>query len=143
MLTLNQIKEILVDFFNEHAQVNTVIYADDFDYNAERNQLYPAINIQYLSSNISNKTINHTFKFVYLNYLTEGNINLNNEIYSDGIQIAEDFFSFIGDYEGIIFSKSSNIQKFKNDTGDMVAGIVFTLIISVMRPQNKCVIPKK
>ena len=46
-LTLNQIKKILIAWFQNHADINTVCYIDDFDFNSERNIIYPVSNIEY------------------------------------------------------------------------------------------------
>lgn len=47
------------------------------------------------------------------------------EIFSDAIQISEDFFAWAQNLEGCELGKSINIQKFSDDASDRTAGIVF------------------
>ena len=61
MLTLNQIKYQLIEFFNKHKQLHDVSYGDKFDFNANPNLTYPAINIEYVESNINVKKLTHLF----------------------------------------------------------------------------------
>ena len=143
MLTLNQIKTKLIEYFNGHAQVNDVKYEDDFEFKAESNLTYPVVNIEYLDSNISNKLMNYNFKVVIADVVSEDRPELQDEIYSDTLLIAEDFFTFLQYQEGWTFSKSSSLQKFWDENGDRVCGIVFRVVLSVVRPQAECTKPSK
>lgn len=143
-MTLNQIKRVLVDWFENHGQITSVYYCDDFDFNAERNIRYKTVNIEYLNSSISDNLTNHNYKFVIADYVIGDSNEQQDEIHSDCLQIAEDFFTFLQNYEdGFFFNKSSSITPFKNDTGDRTAGVVFNLAISTLRPQNWCNTPIK
>lgn len=140
-LTLNQIKFLLIEFFEHHGQTNSVLYCDDFDFNAERNLIYPVTNIEYLESNISGKNNTHSYKII-LGDLYDQNIKGHaDEIQSDMMKIAEDFFSWAQDFEGFDFQKSVNIQKFVDDTDDRTAGLVFKFQLGTIRSQNTCSIP--
>ena len=141
MKTLNELKLILIDYFKAHALINSVFYEDDFDFNAERSIDYPVANIEYLNSNISNKSMNHNFKIVLADITEPENNEMEDNIHSDALQIAEDFFTYLQNYEGFSFDKSSSINKFTDDTADRTAGIVFTIQLSVIRPQNRCNTP--
>lgn len=143
-MTLNDLKILIKDFFNGHAQINSVYYCDDFDFNAERSIDYPVANIEYLNSNISNKTVNHNFKIVIADLTEPDNTDMEDTVHSDSLQIAEDFFTYLQNYEvGIFFNKTSTINKFTDDTGDRVSGIVFTVSLSLIRPMNRCNMPTK
>jgi len=143
MLTLNQIKYKLIAFFENHAQIKDVKYEDDFDFSAERNLVYPICNIEYLSSTVSGKETSHSFKIV-LGDLYDVNIKgQSDEIQSDMLLIAEDFFSWAQDFEGFNFQKSVTIQKFVDDKSDRTSGIVFRVSLTVIRTQNTCQIPSK
>lgn len=143
MLTLNNIKGILKTYFNSHALINSVYYEDDFDFNAERSIDYPVANVEYLNSNISDKTMNHNFKIVLADLTEPENNEMEDNIHSDSLQIAEDLFTYLQNYEGFSFNKSSTINKFTDDTSDRATGIVFTIQLSVVRPQNRCNTPIK
>lgn len=142
-MTLNQIKQKLTTFFNSHAQVNDLRFQDDFDFNAERNLLYPVVNVEWLGAAINNKMTNHNLKVTIGDLLNINDPEQLHDIYSDSLLIAEDLFSFLQYEEGWTFSKSSTIQKFDDASGDRVAGVVFTITISVVRTQNTCATPTK
>lgn len=143
MLTLNQIKIILKDWFNNHALINSVYYCDDFDFNSERSIDYPVANIEYLNSDITGKMINHNYKVVIGDLTKADDSEMEDNIHSDSLQVAEDFFTFLQNYEGFSFDKSSSINKFTDDTADRASGIVFTFSLSLVRSQNRCDVPTK
>jgi len=144
MLTLNNIKKILVDWFNNHAQINSVYYEDDFNCNAERNILYPVCNIEYKYSNINDRTVNHVFLIAIGDITEPDNHDMEDEVYSDSLQVAEDFFTFLQNAElGFWFNKVTTLTKFVDDTGDRVCGVSFYLTISTIRRQNWCDTPIK
>lgn len=133
----------MIGFFSGHAQTQSVYYMDDFDFNAERNIQYPVANIEYLNSTIANKQTNHSFKVVLADLCEPDNNEMEDAIHSDMLQVAEDFFTWLQNYEGFSFNKASSINKFTDNTGDRASGIVFTIALSVIRPQNRCWTPTK
>ena len=138
MLTLNQLKLILKDFFESHGMINSVYYFDDFDFAAERNISYPVANISYLNSNMSTKTLNHNFKVVIADICQPDNNDMQDNIHSDSLQVAEDFFTFLQNYEGFNLKRTTSINKFNDSNGDRTSGIVFTITLEVIRPMNWC-----
>ena len=144
MKTLNQLKTILKDWFNNHAMINSVYYEDDFDFNSERSIDYPVANIEFLSGNINDVEMLYNFKVVIADITKPDDTEMEDNIHSDALQIAEDFFTFLQNYEvGISFNKISTLNKFTDDTGDRTSGIVFTFTLSTIRPQNRCWTPVK
>jgi hypothetical protein len=142
-MTLNNFKSLLKTWFQNHAQINSVYYCDDFDFNAERSIDYPTVNIEYLNSAINDKEMNHIFKIVIADITKPDDTEMEDNIISDSLQIAEDFFTYLQNAEGFRFNKTSSLQKFVDDTADRAAGIVFTITLSVIRPQNWCNTPTK
>ena len=141
MLTLNQLKAILKAFFLNHGQINSTFYCDDFDFNSERNITYPVANVQYLNSSIANNQTNHSYSIVLADLCKADDSDMEDEIHSDWLQIAEDLYTYLQNYEGFSFNKTSTINKFTDDTGDRASGIVFTITLAVIRPQNRCSTP--
>lgn len=143
MITLNQIKSKLVTFFKNHAQVNTVFYGDNYNFAAENAIVYPAANIEYLQSNLADRKIVHNYKVTICD-LDNQNLNqYQDEIFSDCMQIADDFFSYLYTEYDFEFTKSTSIQNFVDNNRDRTAGLVFTVALAVIRPQNECVTPIK
>lgn len=143
MLTLNQIKQRLIAWFNSHAQINAVKYETDFEFNAQRDLLYPAVNIEWQDASIQENATNHNFRILIGDLFDANHPEQAHDVHSDVMQIAEDFFSFLQNEEGWIFSKSTRINQFVDDMGDRVAGVVFVVTLSTVRPQNTCQKPDR
>lgn len=140
MLSLNQIKLKLKDYFNLHAQIASVYSEKNFDFSAEKHINYPTVNIEFITANVSNKTLSYSFKIVLAD-MTGGNKDLEDEVESDLLLIAEDLFAYLQQSEGLIFDKSTTLNKFTDDKGDRTSGFVFTISLGVIRSQNECATP--
>src|SRR5690348_66580 len=126
MLTLNQLNKKLTQFFQNHKQINQVIFSSDFDFASNRSLSYPVVNIEYMDASIQGDKVNHNYKVVIADLIDTNVEGSEYEIISDASLIAEDFFTYlqtcIYDFD---FNRSSNIQNFTDDNGDRTAGIVF------------------
>lgn len=139
MKTLNQVKKILKDYFEGHAQINTTIWGNDVEFNSERQINYPACNIEYLNSDVSGKLLNYNFNIVIADIAKlDDDGEMSDNIISDALQIAEDFLSYLEYTEGFIFNGSSSLEPFIDDTGDRTTGISFTVSIGTIRNSNWC-----
>jgi hypothetical protein len=143
MLTLNQLKYKLIGFFESHAQINTVKYLSDDDFKQERHILYPAVNIEYINSNISERLMNHNYLIKICDITEAGNTEMKDEIISDSIMITEDFYTWLQNNFDFTFSKSSSMQHFEDNGDDRTAGIVFGINVTTTRLQNSCSKPMR
>lgn len=143
MLTLNQISQKLINFFENHSQINTVIYADDFDFSAYPDITYRVVHIQSVDSQIRGKEILNRFKIMIADIEDPQNENSEEEIWSDSALIASDFLSFFGDddYPDFILDTDTSLQQFSESGSDRTAGIVFTTTVRQTREINPCTIP--
>lgn len=145
MSTLNQITNKFIEFFNNHIQINTVIYSDDFDFAAYPNLVYGVVHLKTVDSIIKGSEIIHRFKLMVADIENPNNENSENEIYSDCELIADDFLTFFGDddYEDFLMDTDSTFQRFSESGTDRTAGIVFTCSVRQTRDINPCAIPTK
>lgn len=142
-LRLNDIKEKLIGFFEQHGQINTVRYEDDLDFAAESDITYPAAQIEYITSATQSKMITHSFT-VTLADLSDDNIKgIEDEIHSDMIDVADDFAAWLWEQPEFVFDRTMNINKFTAQDGDMTAGITFAIRLSVVGRNNPCTQPTK
>jgi hypothetical protein len=143
MLTTNQIKVRLIDFFENHAQINTVVYADDFDFSAIPNLVYPVVHIQSVNSQITGKEIISSFKFMIADMEDPQNQDSEDEIWNDTQLIADDFLAFFGDddYPDFLMDTDTTFQRFSELGTDRTAGVVFTAKVRQTREINPCTIP--
>lgn len=127
-MTLNQIIKEIRGYFELHILVNTAnVTIGDDDLNAINNIIYPLVNIQYLDTDVTDKRMQHNFKIIIGDLTNPNVLGIDFEIYSDCIQIAGDFFSWMEDNYKLDWIRSTNIQPFQDDNGDRISGIVFTI----------------
>ena len=90
---------------------------------------------------MNGKLTTHSYNIVLAD-LYDASLNGHaDEIHSDMLLIAEDFFSWAQEQNGFLFNKAANIQKFIDDADDRTAGIVLKFQLATMRSQNVCDIP--
>lgn len=138
---LKEIKNRLVTFFENHAQINDVVFEDDFDFNAERSLTYPVVNIEWLGSNANGKLNTHSYQIVLSDLVDENIKGHEDEIYSDMMLIAEDLFAWLQEQEGFDFKSNVAIKKITDDGDDRTSGLSFTIQLSTIMSQNVCAIP--
>ena len=142
-MSLNELRLQLINFFETHAQVNKVLWMDEDDFIAQRENTYPIVNLEWLDTSLSGKFLEHRFRVLIGDLYNPNILGIEDEIYSDCVQIAGDFYSWAQENFDFIFSSTSNISKFTDDTGDRISGITFNVSLSVPNSWNECAIPKK
>lgn len=141
--TLNQLKIMLTDWFNNHAMLNSVYYLNDFDFNSERQINYPTCNIKYINSSVDDIVMNHNYKIVIGDITTPNNNEMEDVIMSDSLQIAEDFITYLQELNGIYNLTIGTFEPFTEDTGDRICGVEFDITLGAARTSNKCDTPTK
>lgn len=141
MTTLNQIKYKLISFFENHKQINQVVYSDKFDFAAIRNLTYPAVNIIYTSASVNGKMLSHGFNVLILDLIQPDNSVSEDEIISDTLLMAEDFYAWLWTVPDFVFSRKSSIDLVSDDNGDRVSGVSFLINLDVVRSDNVCIAP--
>lgn len=142
MLTLNQIRKELTNWFEQHAQIRTVVSLDDWEEQANRDTQYPLANVEHVLSAIDDKFMNYSFQIKVVS-LTGDNVDLQHEAISDATLIADDFFSYLQEAPGWVFRRSSTLDNVIDQGADRYSGVKFRIILGVMRSHNTCIIPKK
>jgi len=139
-MTLKQITKIIIDFFEAHLMVNSVTKHTVKGFIGNRDKVYSVANVEFLDSAINGKIRTDSFQITLADLLTPTKDN-EFDIYSDTIEIAEDFFTHLQYNPAFTFNKSVNSQKFSEEDGDIIAGITFKISLQTVRPQNECNIP--
>ncbi len=141
MITLNKIKTILKDWFENHKQVHHFYYGDVYGYAAIPDKDYVSVNAEFLESNLSGKFMNHSYR-ISIGDLVDVNIEGHeDEAISDCMNIAGDFFSYLDLVEEFTLLMNSNVQPFSDDTGDRISGVVFRIVLQAHRKANECSTP--
>lgn len=142
-MTLNKLKDILIFWWEQHAQINHVYFGSQETYLALANKEYVSIAIEYLQSNFQAKNIVHSYRFT-LSDLYNPNIESHEDyIYSALMQIVEDFDMFLRFRTDFTINSNLSVIPFSDDSKDRVSGVVFNLNIAVEREINECQKPTK
>lgn len=142
MTTLNQIKKLLKNWFGNHKQVKHFFWGDMSDYNAIRDKEYVSVNVEYLETNLNQKMMNHSCRISIGDLVNPNYSDHEDEVISDTMLIAQDFFAKFETVEDFTLQRLTNIQPFSDTTTDRTAGVVFRIVLSVPRKANECAIPK-
>lgn len=142
MITTNQYIKLINDFFEAHAQINTTLNGDEFNFNADSDIVYPVAHSEYKRQSTTSTNIATQF------LITIGDIfdsNINNaevDIWSDTNQIAMDFIDYLSNQDGdFIIVENVAVEPFKNGNVDRIAGVSFTITFNQWREANDCIIP--
>lgn len=151
-MTLNTIIVRLKSYFEKHAMINTTsITLDDSYFNSITDIIYPVVNIQFINTDVTDTSFIHNFKIIIGDQTNPNITGIDFEIYSDSIQVAEDFFGYLNEAFDFEWIKVSSLQPFYDSNVDRISGVVFTVKLVVRRrvlsnievPNQDCVTPHK
>ena len=139
--SLNTIREDIKGFFTGHAQVNSYFYGSIEDYVSISDKEYYAVNTEFISASVSGKYINYQFSVTVADLMSLDYPDTEHQAVSNCILIGNDFLSWLtgSDYT----YAGANFQPFKEETGDICAGVVLGFSIQVPLAGNECATPVK
>lgn len=143
-LTLNQYRKILTAFFDSHLQINTTLFGNDYDFNANENIVYPVANIRFLDSSTNNTSIIDRFEFTIADLQDREDDDAEFEIINDATQIAYDLINYLNDERFAFQFQVSNvttINNFSEKNDDVTAGVNFAVNLTQQRIINPCNVP--
>jgi hypothetical protein len=148
VLTLNQIIKRLKDLQESHRQLNTFFFGDPHEFDANGENIYPALFVQSQPGTVDriNRLTTFNFKLFFYDLVgvstnTEGN---ELEVQSDMASVAQDFLAMLM-YSGYrydwVIKDSSSFELKTEQLNDMVAGVVVDISISVDFLADVCQAP--
>lgn len=143
-LTLNQYKKILMDFFEKHLQINTALFGNKYDFNANAGIVYPVANVRFLDSATNNTQIIDRYEITIADLQDDENADAEYEIINDATLIAYDLINYLNDEAfAFLFQVSSvtTINNFSEQNDDITAGVNFVINLSQQRIINPCSVP--
>lgn len=140
-MNAKQYRNLIKDFFGNHAQIHTVKTGNQFNFNAKSNIIYPVAHSEFL--NQVGKTYN--FLITIADKYDENLDEIEEDIYSDCNEVADDAISFFAnqiqpDYS---INEEPRIEKFNNGHTDKIAGCTFILSFTEDNVLDACAIPFK
>jgi hypothetical protein len=143
-LTLKKYKKVLIDFFEKHLQINTVVFGNKKDFAVLENLIYPVVNISFLDSSANDRTVIDRFQITISDLQDSDNDSSEFEIVSDTSLIGYDLLNYLAD-EKFAFDfqvlNSVSMNNFTDEGDDLTSGVVFVINLTQQRPINPCSVP--
>lgn len=137
---LNTVRDI-TDFFKQHAEIQTVTFADRSQFEGEKEKAYPAVFFEPAPSQAGNGEMVYAFEVVIMDKSNEARTDLP-EIFSKCFNILSDFRVYFSRKEfqefGVEVSDLLPINKVGNDR---VEGFSLNISFSVPGFADRCEIP--
>ncbi len=147
-LTLNQIVNRIRTLSLSHKQVRSFYFGEIPEFDANGDISYPGVFCEQQPGSVNRvdklKRFNFRLYFLDLVNVSEGTEGNETEVLSDMTSVADDFLSMLMafDYqEDWIIADSSSITPVTESLGDMVAGVVLDVGISVEFLADRCQVP--
>lgn len=141
MVNVLTYKDLIVDFFNGHLQINTVLVGDKKSLTKQRNIVYPLANVEYLDKQIRNNDDVYRFEIIIASLANE-DIELN--VVNDCNLIGDDLVTYFEDtdrFEDLEIFTNVTFKPFADSFGDRVAGVTFVVSMRGFREACKLSIP--
>lgn len=140
-MNIKQYLRLIKNFYETHAQINTIKSGNQFNFNAKSDIVYPVAHVEFIVQ------IGKSYQFlITIADKFDPNIEESEEdIYSDCNEIADDTLAHFAneiqaDYE---INESPVIEKFNNGHTDKISGCTFMLTFTETNVLNACLIPKR
>lgn len=141
MVNVLTYKDFIVDFFNKHLQVNTVLVGDRKSLTKQRSIVYPLANVEYLDKVIRDSEDVYRFEIIIAS-LSNEDIELS--VINDCNMIGDDMVTYFEDtdrFEDLEIFTNITMKPFSDSFGDRVAGITFVVSMTGFREACKLSIP--
>lgn len=148
VLTLNQIVDRQRTLGLSHAQINTFFFGEPHEFDAQADNVYPALFSELQASVVDR--VNHFTQYNFRLYfcdlvkVAEGTEENETEVISDMSSVMQDFLAMLMDVnfqDDWEITDINNFTSFTETLGDMVAGVVVDVGIRVPFLADRCQVP--
>jgi len=147
-MTLNQIITRLQKIAEAHRLINHFFIGSYDDFKASKDIEYPCLFVELQEQGTidkSTKQITFNFRFWFLDLLNVATESKENEfeLYSDLLQIAQDYLALLHnpDYDDWTISQSNQLSFGSYQLQDVTAGVDARISISIRNLTNRCQVP--
>lgn len=143
MTTLKQIVQFIDSMASSHQQIRTIFHGNIVDFlNRGEDNIYPAFVFDYNNATIAGRSMVFDFTFYFFDRVSLEQSN-ELEVVNDQLQIAGDIFGELRfeNLDDMEVSDNIQIDFFKNETPDVIAGVSGDVRISVPFNWEHCLIP--
>lgn len=143
--TLNKIINLLESVCNDHAQVSSFEFGEEYDISASQQEAYPLVWANVLPGNISEKTLFVNMEVMVMD-VQRANQNNERDTLSDTLSIAQDIYAAMSSplYQDYFFiQKNVNLEPMREELPDLVNGWRMNLIFELAQTRDRCQIPTR
>lgn len=143
-ITLNQIVQNQKQIAQAHRQVRTVRYGNPADntLNEIKDVTYPAVWFFHNNTVLDGKQKVYSFIYTIADIFQQEGITTELEVHSDTEQIADDIISQLDwQLQPWQFRRGTTFEYFRDDFGDVLAGVTFQVDLIVDHAYDACDLP--
>ncbi len=143
--TLNRIINLLESICNDHAQVSSFEFGEQYDISASQQEQYPLVWANVLPGSISEKTLFVNMEVMVMD-IQRANQNNERDTLSDTLSIAQDIYAALSNplYEDYFYiQRSVTLEPMREALPDVVNGWKMGLIFELAQTRDRCQIPAK
>lgn len=143
-ISLNQIVSKQKEIMQAHRQVRTVRYDNPADYalNEIKDVVYPAVWFFHNNTQIEGKQKTYSFIYTIADIYQPAGITTELEVHSDTERIADDILSQLDwQLQPWQLRRSTILEYFRDDYGDVLAGVTFQVDLIVDYAYDACDLP--
>ena len=146
MPTLNQVIQDLRTTALSHKQIKEFYFGSVDDFLAVKGRQYGCCVVDIQPGSIANKQTTFSFEVFFLDLvnLSEDTKQNRNDVWSDQVQVCEDFIAMLTDnrvFRSWTFT-SSTLNFWDDYKGDYLAGVSVLINIAVPFEANRCAVPR-
>jgi hypothetical protein len=139
--SLNQITDELIQFGQDHGQLNTADFKAPAAWYGDSANLYPALFFDLLSARKVANEMAYTFEIYVVDRAKEGE---EREVLSDAIMIAGDVLAFISEHDREYYQQGeTQMTPFVDESADWLTGVKMEVTVLAAFPLDRCAIPYK
>lgn len=142
--TLNQLIAVFQQIAQDHAQINSFGYGQEYDVGAQTIINYPLLWVWVQPSAISNQSIKYIFRVTIVDLVVpEGTSTQQDEVQSDTINILWDIAFLLRDKYDLMITFDINVTPFTERFNDRVTGWYADYKIEIPQQYGICDVPTK
>jgi hypothetical protein len=143
-VTVNQIISVFQQIAEDHAQINSFAYGQEYDFGADTIQNYPLLWVWVQPSKISNQSIKYIFRVIVFDLVnTEGTGTQQDEVQSDTINVLWDICFLLRDKYDFAITFDIDATPFTEKGNDRPSGWMMDLPIEIPQQFGICDVPLK
>lgn len=141
--SLDDIRLMLKEIANEHANIETYHFGDFLEAISKDAVLYPLMVVTPITSSLSYKKTNISTTIILVDKYIEDSFEMRNGVLSDMLEVCSDVRALMrkSKYDDFEIDENITVEPRVNKGGDIVAGWIMTVNFNIDDEMNYCAVP--